>query len=93
MQNTIQNTMQSSTISKKPGIMSENLKTLTSSNYPKVHYFFLKLCTRFLLTNVYKRVCEIFWVICINLKNTLVFNTFINNSRSKQNFKKSHTLL
>ena len=44
----------------KPGILSENLKTLTSSNYPRVQYFLLKLRTRFLLTNVYKRVCGIF---------------------------------
>ena len=40
--------------------MPENLKTLTSSNYPTVQYFLLKLRTRFLLTNVYKRVCGIF---------------------------------
>ena len=44
----------------KPGILPENLKTLTSSNYPTVQYFLLKLRTRFLLTNVYKRVCGIF---------------------------------
>ena len=44
----------------KPGILSQNLKTLTSSNYPTVQYFLLKLRTRFLLTIVYKRVCGIF---------------------------------
>ena len=59
MQNTIQKFRQSS-VFEKPGILSENLKTLTSSNYPTVQYFLLKLCTRFLLTNVYKRVCGIF---------------------------------
>ena len=84
----------------KPGILPENLKTLTSSNYPTVQYFLLKLRTRFLLTNVYKSVCGIFfislrsWVICKNLKRpgfyTLVFYTFINNSRSKRN-KKNRT--
>ena len=35
MQNTIQKFSQSSIIFEKPGILSENLKTLTSSNYPK----------------------------------------------------------
>ena len=29
-------------IFEKPGILSENLKTLTSSNYPTVQYFFAK---------------------------------------------------
>ena len=97
MQNTIQKFRQSSIVFEKPGILSENLKTLTSSNYPTVQYFLLKLRTRFLLTNVYKRVCGIFfisfrsWVICKNLQRpdfyTLAFYTFINNSRSKQNEK------
>ena len=41
-------------------LFSENLNTATSSNYPTLQYFLLKLCTRFLLTNVYKRVCGIF---------------------------------
>ena len=56
MQNTLEKFRQSSLIFEKPGILSENLKTLTSSNYPTVQYFLLKLRTRFLLTNVYKRV-------------------------------------
>ena len=60
MQNTLQIFRQNSIVYEKPGIFSENLKTLTSSNYPAVQYFLLKLRTRFLLTNVYKRVCEIF---------------------------------
>ena len=97
MQNPIQKFRQSSIVFEKPGILSENLKTLTSSNYPTVQYFLLKLCTRFLLTNVCKRMCGVFfilfrsWVICKSLKEpgfyTLVFYTFINNSRSKQNKK------
>ena len=45
---------------KKPGILSEDLKTLTNSNYPTVQYFLLKLRTRFLLTNVYKSVWGFF---------------------------------
>ena len=60
MQNTIQNIRQNPIVFEKPGILPENLKTLTSSNYPTVQYFLLKLRTRFLLTNVYKRVCGIF---------------------------------
>ena len=60
MQNTIQKFRQSSIVFKKPGILSENLKTLTSSNYPTVQYLLLKLRTRSLLTNVYKRMCGIF---------------------------------
>ena len=63
MQNTIQKFRQSSIAFEKPGILSENLKTLTSSNYPTVQYFLLKLRTRFLLTIVYKRVCGIFFIL------------------------------
>ena len=61
MQNAIQKFRQSSIVFEKPGILSENLKTLTSSNYPTVQYFLVKLRTRFLLTNVYKRVWGIFY--------------------------------
>ena len=95
MQNPIQKFGQSSIAFEKPGTLSENLKTLTSSNYPTVRYFLLKLCTRFLLTNVYNRVSGIFlilfrsWVINKNVKRpgfyALVFYISINNSRSKQN--------
>ena len=49
MQNAIQKFRQSSIVFEKPGILSENL---TSSNYPTVQYFLLKLRTRFLLTIV-----------------------------------------
>ena len=51
---------QSSIVFEKPGILSENLNTLTSSNYPTVQYLLLKLRTHFLPTNVYKKVCGIF---------------------------------
>ena len=97
MQNPIKRFRQSSIVFEKPGILSGNLKTLTSFNYPTIQYFLLKLRTWFLLTNVYNRVCGVFfisfrsWVIGKNLKRpgfyTLVFYTFINNSRSKQNKK------
>ena len=52
MQNPLQKFRQSSIFLEKPGILSEKLKTLTSSNYPTVQYFLLKVCTRFLLANV-----------------------------------------
>ena len=39
MQNSIRTFRQSSIAFEKPGILSENLKTLTSSNYPTVQYF------------------------------------------------------
>ena len=63
MQNPIKKFRQSSIVFEKPGILSENLKALTSFNYPTVQYFLLKLRTRFLLTNVYKRVCGIFFIL------------------------------
>ena len=105
MQNTIQKFRQSSIVFEKPDILPENLKFLTSCNYPAVQYFFLKCCTSFLLTNVYKRVCGIF-LFCLDLELFakilsclqksiktcflhICFCTFINNSRSKQNKKNS----
>ena len=99
MQNPIQKFRQSSTVFEKPGILSENLKMLTCSNYLTVQYFLLKLRTRFLLTNVHKRDWGIFFffcfrsrVICKNEKDrpgfhTLAFYIFINNSRRRQNKK------
>ena len=63
MQNPIQKFRQSSIVFEKPGILSENLKTLTSSNYPTVQYFLLKLRTRFLLTIFYKNLRRIFFVL------------------------------
>ena len=97
MQNRKQKFRQSSIAFEKPGTLSENLKNLTTSNYTTVQNFLLKLCVRFLLTNVYRRVSGIFfilfrsWVINKNVKRpgfyALVFYIFINNSRSKQNLK------
>ena len=43
----------------KPGTLSENVKTLVSSHNPR-ECFLLKLRTSFLLTNVTKKVFEIF---------------------------------
>ena len=67
MQNTIQKFRQRSIVFEKPGILPENLKTLTSSNYPAVKYCFLRLRTRFLLTNIYKRMRGIF-IFCLDLE-------------------------
>ena len=39
MQNPIQKFTQNSIVFEKPGVLSENLKTLTSSNYPTVNIF------------------------------------------------------
>ena len=63
MQNPTQKFRQISIAIKEPGILSENLKTFTSSNYATVQYFLMKLRTRFLLINVYKMVCEIFFIL------------------------------
>ena len=67
MQNLIPKLRQTSIISKKPDFLSEKLKTLTSSKYHRFYYFWLKLCTRFLLSNAYKRVWGIF-LFCLDLE-------------------------
>ena len=100
MQNTIQKFRENSIVFKKPGILSENMKTLTSSNYPTVQYFLLKFCTHFLLTSVYRRVCGIFLfyldlVLFAKIKKDLVsrhsFFTHLLITRDLNKIKKSHT--
>ena len=86
---------QDSIISEKPGYLSEKLKTLWSSSYHRIQYFFLKFVTFFQLTNIYKRVFGtsfiLFrsWVIdkpgfckCVEIRS---FFILANNSRFKQN--------
>ena len=96
MQNTIQKFRQSSIVFEKPGILSENLKTLTSSSYPTVQYFLLKLHTRFLLTNVYKRVCgilldlELLAKIKKDLVSTHSLVTLLLITQDLNKIKKSH---
>ena len=71
MQNTIQKFRQSPIAFEKPGILSENLKTLT--NYPTVKYFLRKLFT-FSTYECLQKGCGIFFK-----KSgfyTLVFNTY-----------------
>ena len=92
MQNSKQKFGQSSVVFKKPGILSKNLKTLTSSNYPTVQQFLLKLCTRLLFTNVYNFFYFVQTLSYLQkLKKPgfygLIFYIFINNSRSRQNKK------
>ena len=97
MQNPIQKFRQSSIAFEKPGILSENLRNLTSSNYLRFQYLLLKLHTRFLLTKILqKNVRDFFYFDQIfsylqKLKRpsfyALVFYIFVNNSRSKQNEK------
>ena len=67
MQNLIQKFRQSSIVFQKPDILCENLKTLTSSNYPTIQCFLQELCTRFLLTNIYKGLSGIF-KFCLDLE-------------------------
>ena len=63
MEDPIQKFRQNSIVFEKPSNLSENLKTLTSSNYPAVQYFLMKLWTRFPLINVYKRVSGILFIL------------------------------
>ena len=83
MQNPIQKLRQSSIFFEKPGFLSEKLKNLTSSNYHRVQCFLLKLHTCVLLTNVYKSVFGIFfilfrsWVICKNRKDLVSTHSFL----------------
>ena len=106
MQNPIQKFRQSSIVFEKPGILSENLNTLTSIllSYPTIlQYFLLKLRTRFLLTNVYKRVCgiflfyldlELFAKIKKDLVSTHSFFTLLSITQDLNKIKKiPHTLL
>ena len=72
MQNAIQNFTQSSIVFEKPGILSKNLKTLTSSSYPTVQYFFAETSHTFSTYQcLQKGVWDFFilfrsWVICKN---------------------------
>ena len=91
MQNTIQKFRLSSTVFEKTGILSEN---------STVHYFLLKLRTRFLVTNAYKRVCgifsfyldlELFAKIKKDLVSTHSFFTLLLITQDLNKIKKSHT--
>ena len=97
MQNWTPKFRQSSIFSKKPGYLSGKSKTLTSSNFDRVQYFWLKSCPHFQLYNVCKRIFRLFlfsllkfWFINKNVLHEYVETRsliFENNSRSKQNKK------
>ena len=64
MQNTMQKYGQNSIAFEKPGFLSENLKTLTSSNYPTVQYFFIETLHLFSTYEcLQKRVWDFFYFI------------------------------
>ena len=75
MQNSIQKFRQSSIVFEKPGIVSENLETLTSSNHPTVQYFFAETLHAFCTYQcLQKGVWDLFimfrsWVICQNSRD------------------------
>ena len=101
MQNTIQKFRQSCIGFKKIDILSENLQTLTNSNYPTVLYFLLKLRIHFLLTNAYKRVyviflffldLELFTNILKNLVSTHSLFTLLLITQNLNKIKKSQTV-
>ena len=100
MQNIIQSFRKSSMVVKKPGVLSENLKTLTSPNYATAQYFLIKLRTRFLLTNVYESMCgiflfyldlELFAKIKKDLVSTHTFFTLLLKTQDLNKFLKSPT--
>ena len=68
-----------SIISEKPSYLFWNLETLTSSNYNRVQYFLLKVCTRFLRNNVSNMVFVFFfvlfrsWVLNVNVKSIVLW--------------------
>ena len=75
-------------------MLSENLKTLTSSNYPTIQLFLLKLRTHFLLNSFYRRVCgilfrlELFVKIKKDLDSTHSFFTLLLITQDLNKIKK-----
>ena len=101
MQNLSQKFKQSSIVFKKAGILSENLKTLTSSNYPTVQYFLLKLCILFFTYQCLTKGCVEFFKFHLDLElftkelkktgfYTLVL-TLLSRTQDLNKIKKSHT--
>ena len=62
MQNRKQKFRQSSIAFEKPGTLSENLKTLMSSSYPTVQYFFAETLP------MSTKGCLGFFLFCLDLK-------------------------
>ena len=71
MENPMEKFRQSSIVFKKPGILSENLKTLTIFNYPTVPLFFLlKLSTlpKLPYLPMFTKRCVGFFLFCLDLE-------------------------
>ena len=96
MQDNIQKFRQSSTVFEKPGILSEYLKTLTSSTYPIIQYFFCWNFAHVFYLPLSTKGCLGFILFYLDLELfakiekrsgfcTVAF--YINNSSSKQNKK------
>ena len=96
MWNPTQKFRQSSIFFEKPGILPENLKIFTKSNYPTVHCFCWNFVHVSYLPMSIKGLRDLF-LFCLNLElfakikqtgflHTRIY-TFINNSRFKQNKK------
>ena len=93
MQNAIQKFRQSCNVFEKPGILSENLKILTCSNYSTVQYFLFskKGCVKFF--SFYLDL-ELFPKIKKDLVPTHPFFTLLLITQDLNKIKKSpHTLL
>ena len=96
MQNTIKKFRQSSIDLENSDTLFENLKALTNSNYPTLQCILLELLTRWLLSNLYKRVCGVLGLqLFAKIKKELGFYkldfyTFINNLIYKK-IKNYHT--
>ena len=61
MQNAIQKFRQNSIVFEKPGILPQNLKTLTSSNYSTGQHFFTETSHTLSTYHSLKKVCGIFF--------------------------------
>ena len=68
MQNPIQKFRQSSIAIEKPGILFENLKSLTSFNYPKVQYIFFWNFAHVSYLPMSTKGCVGFFLFCLDLE-------------------------
>ena len=68
MQNAIKKFRHSSIVFEKPGILSENWKTLASSNYPAVQYFLLKTSHTFSTYHCFKKSVWDFFLFYLDLE-------------------------
>ena len=64
MQNAIEKFRQSSIAFEKPDILSQKFKTLTSSIYPTVQYFWLNFAQSFYLPLSKKGCVVFFFILC-----------------------------